>query len=75
MKYQRRPEFVDAVRWWNHGDHPAVGKYTHPFHKRILGTLKDELVYPGNWVITYQSGHIETLGNLEFEMRYMPVEV
>ena len=73
MKYQRRPEIVDAIRWWKHGDHPAVEVHTNPFHNRVMGIFKDEFVYPGNWVVTHPNGHIEILMDRMFEMRYEEV--
>lgn len=30
MKFRKKPVEIDAIRWWNHGDHPAVGRSHSP---------------------------------------------
>lgn len=69
MKYRKKPVVVDAVQWWQHGDHPAVKpRYTYgpddehwrPTVQTGFGwihTLEGEmLVSPGDWIITGVNG-------------------
>jgi hypothetical protein len=47
MRYQSRPEIVNAVRWWKHGDHPRVLKLDHESWGYLLGRI----VHPGVWIV------------------------
>ena len=31
MKYQRKPEIVEAIQWFKHGDHPQVKRHWSDF--------------------------------------------
>ncbi len=76
MKYQRRPVVVDAVQWWDQGDHPAVTRHPHPQYEKSYGMTPDDgirmgvFVAPGDWVITDRDGDITVLYNSEFEAKY-----
>jgi hypothetical protein len=73
MKYKKRPDTIEAIQWFKHGDHPDVfeneGKafmYTESQHKREVS--------PGDWIITGLEG--STSYPLEphlFEMTYEPL--
>jgi hypothetical protein len=73
--YNRRDELVDAVQWFNPGDHDAV------ILRRPLGDLAShaapvpwlehpdgggQLVFAGDWIVTDQFGHRYAVANPVF---------
>ena len=66
-RYRRKPEVVEASRWLEHGDHPAVSELPanrlnftclrcndpSTNHGMLPGPLSQmRIVCPGDWVIT-----------------------
>ena len=56
-RYMKKPVVVEAVRWFKHGDHPAVHAETARDSFGFIDTLEGRLrVEPGDWVITGVAG-------------------
>ena len=73
-KYRRKPEIVDAVQWFQHGDHPAVKAGPSGYGLLVLrgGCLVS--VKPGDWIIRVGIYDIFTMDNECFRKYYEPVE-
>jgi hypothetical protein len=69
MKYRKKQVIVEAVRWWKHGDHPAVTRLRFPMRRgsmcshcetRDHGWIETieggHIVCPGDWIITGVKG-------------------
>lgn len=69
MKY-RRKETVTAVRWWKHGDHPAVSLLT----KTSGMLLGRELVMPGYWIVDFGKSRYGRRTNKAFRAEFEPIE-
>lgn len=55
MKFRKKPVVVEAVRWFEPGDHPLVESHPQfPGAGLIRGKDQygDKLVNPGDWVVT-----------------------
>ena len=59
MKYQRRPEIIEATQWFNLGDHPDVDKDDSGYHcdrckSKTHGWMEyyGYVVCPGDWIVT-----------------------
>ena len=77
MKYRKKPVVIDAVQWFQLGDHPAV----EPAHPRtgadlpFIQTLEGKLyVTPGDWIITGVKGECYPCKPDIFEATYERVE-
>ncbi len=55
-KFRKKPVIIDAVQWFKHGDHAAVGQI--PFH---VHTNVDVVTH--GWVPTLEGGHIVSPGD------------
>ena len=78
-KYRRRPEIVDAVQWFKHGDHPAVkNPCCTSTHGHLKGSAHHDLPYmtvaPGCWIITMEDGCVGRVTAEDFQKYYEPVE-
>lgn len=81
MKTYKNKGTVKAVRWFKHGDHPAVkpfdkspGDYI-PFKKDSAGCIEVEydsvlFVFPGDYIVETEDGKITAFGPEEFESKY-----
>jgi len=78
MKYIRKPDIVEAVRWFKDGDHPAV---------RMHPSSRDGLVYavaptmgglsiiePGDYLVTTLQGDLHAYKPHIFNQMYAVLE-
>lgn len=85
MRVRKKPVEVEAVRWWEHGDHPMVerdspsrwtcsldgkGSYEHGSIRTLEGR---HIVCPGDWIITGVKGEHYPCKPDVFEATYEPV--
>lgn len=67
MKYVKKPVTIDAVQWFQPGDHPAVRPYQGEgecavcdrdmFQHGYIQTLEGQMIVcPGDWIITGVKG-------------------
>jgi hypothetical protein len=58
MRFKKKPVVVDAVQWWQMGDHPAVTMFSHSDgYYPVIRTLEGPMhVTPGDWIITGVKG-------------------
>lgn len=82
--YRKKPVPVEASRWWEDGDHPAVkpipddqGECScrrklneHGYIETLEGTMR---VCPGDWVITGVAGEHYPCKHEIFKQTYEPV--
>ena len=74
MKYQRKPEIVDAVQWFKMGDHEEVVQFRKTrglFSTEGFGLVE---IRPGDWIVEYVSGHSRRYNNKDFHDLYEKVE-
>jgi hypothetical protein len=90
MKYRKKPIEVEAVQWFENGDHPDVGHYRRgasddkyrcgqckrPFrdHGWIGTFVGGRRVCPGDWIITGVKGDVVRCKPDIFEATHDPVE-
>ena len=84
MKTYKNKGTVKAVRWFKHGDHPAVKPLDKSSDDRILaeegvaGYVEQEcdcirFVFPGDYIVETASGKITAFSQEEFESTYEEV--
>lgn len=85
MRFARRTEIVDAIRWWLPDEHRAVVFYDPPglpmercpectCHDYTHGRLGDEKICPGTWILTDQDGNVRSSKNTEFLKDYQRIQ-
>ena len=84
-KYRKKPVVIDAVQWFDHGDHPSVSNEAPMFSRcdicakdsDLHGWIKTleggHLVCPGDWIITGVEGEHYPCKPSIFEKTYTPV--
>jgi len=64
MKYRKKPVVIEAVQWFQNGDHPEVRYYRHP---SIPGTEWcancNRMFHDHGWIDTLEGGHIVCVGD------------
>ena len=87
MKYRRKPEIVEAVQWWKHGDSPLVEfpqfkqppspdeiHYQCKFRFLDHGMIFNGTIFcPGLWVVDSNDG-VKIMSDDEFNDEFEPVE-
>ncbi len=74
-RYLKKPVVVEAVQWFNHGDHPAVLAGTARDAMGYIDTLEGPLrVEPGDWIITGIAGENYPCKPEIFEQLYTPAD-
>ena len=78
MKYRKKPVVVEAVQWFEHGDHPAVCEYlTRDPDMRGQGWVgplgAGYIVAPGDWIITGPAGDVYPCTDAIFRATYEEV--
>lgn len=76
MKYRKKPVVIEAVQWFQEGDHPAV--IEPPAGPKVgfgwVPTLEGgHIVTPGDWIITGVKGEHYPCKPDIFEATYEPV--
>ena len=74
MKYERKPEIVEAIQWMKPGDHPAVHSFEYE-NGYLEEVCNEDVVVPGDYIVTYSDGTIEVKDKEEFEKKYEPIRV
>jgi hypothetical protein len=85
-KFRKKPEFITAVQWKEHGDHPDVIHYSERIHQcsscssplNEHGLMKTSIglplmVCPGTWIITNKNRKVFTCNPEAFERQYEEV--
>lgn len=81
MKYRRKPEIVEAVQWWKHGDHQQVVEPSEEqmklwgIKKRNGILITDDRICslePGAWVVL-KDGKYYAAGCEAFSAQFEPV--
>lgn len=75
MRYRKKPPIVEAVQWFKDGDHPKV--YKKQDLNPDVGCIdtiggKTTIIYPGDWIVTNESGELFSLNSIEFNERFEP---
>lgn len=77
-KYRKKPVVIEAVQWFQDGDHPKViksGGLPGPRQRFYIETLEGEmLVSPGDWIIEGVAGEFYPCKPDIFEKTYERVE-
>lgn len=80
MQFKLKDVFVDAVQWFEHGDHPAViartpmdGNATNS-KAVIQKPTGDVEVKPGDFIVTDSDGSVRPINMNEFNSAYEPVK-
>jgi hypothetical protein len=78
-KFRKKATVVDGVQWFKDGDHPAVFIQTEASHVWVRGQayvhthLGQQLVRPGDWIVTDIDGKHRHYFDTAFKDRYEPV--
>ena len=73
MKYRKRPDVVEAKRWFKMGDHPAVW-HGGLSYRPMLYTFEGHIpVDAGDWIITNEKGEHYPMKDELFFMNYEAV--
>lgn len=75
MKFRKKPVVIEAVQWFENGDHPAVEAFFPHDPERVnygwIKTLEGgHIVTPGDWIITGVHGEHYPCKPDIFEMTY-----
>ena len=74
-RYKKKSVTVDAVQWFNDGDHPAVVPDSSSGSERYIETPEGRLrVEPGDWIITGIAGEHYPCKPHVFEKLYTPAD-
>lgn len=76
-KFRKKPVVIDAVQWFEHGDHPRVKRRLDSASDLwgFIETLEGEMrVIPGDWVITGVAGEVYPCKDEIFRATYEPAE-
>lgn len=81
-KFRKRPVVIEAIQWFEHGDHPEVvalpGWHEDSGYKAHLGWVKTleggHIVSPGDWIICGVQGEFYPCKPDIFEETYELVE-
>ena len=83
MKYRKKPEIVEAVQWFNHGDHPEVLNISQEVEKYCMfcrklrgchGNFNGILICPGDWIVFKDDNESDVFSDTDFKNTYEPVE-
>lgn len=81
MKYRKKPITVDAVQWFNDGDHASVHRFVYEYGEKDIvrfgiQTLEGTMwVKPGDWIVgPGAKGEYWPVDNEIFQMTYERVE-
>lgn len=74
-----RPVTVQAVQWWNHGDHDKVSPSLFDRNHGCMfvyfaGREFAVRVRPGDWIVTHPNGSVEHVPASEFNQRFEEVK-
>lgn len=78
-KFRRKPIFIEAMQWWNHGDHPMVSKVPERIGDKLSQTKKygylnidggGHVISPGDWIVRHSSGEHSSCNPRTFERLY-----
>jgi len=85
VKYRKKALLIEATQWLKHGDHPQVENFRAledewgnpycPICGNLMqrhGLLDEEVVCPGDYIITDRNGYFSRLSRGEFESHYEP---
>lgn len=84
MKFKRRPEVVNAIRWNPNQYGSQVGDWTSPFKmakKWVVGavclnlyvetaTNSRHIASPGDWIVKQENGKFDVFTNIEFKRQF-----
>ncbi len=73
MAKYRKIELVDAVQWFDGGDHPQVYVNANGV-ARTFGADGGNLVNPGDWIVTDRRGNCWQVPEAEFAVIYESAE-
>ena len=77
-KFKPKVEVVDAVQWWELGDHPDVERYDlhdpQDKHGWIDTQNGGEVVAPGDWIVTDSKGRVTVYDRPCFAEMFEPAE-
>ncbi len=78
MKFRKKPVVIEAVQWFEHGDHLKVTIMPRGRESPNVGWIETleggHIVTSGDWIITGVKGEHYPCKPDIFEMTYEPVE-
>lgn len=75
MKYQKKPEVVEAVQWKKNGDHPSVKMMPGSVSTGWITTATGgNAVHEGDYIVLDAAGRLSSVKPQVFEALYMQAE-